>query len=49
LLRNPKLGIRAVRKVLERANLRKPHGYRLLGRRRGSAAVADRHMTSIGG
>lgn len=49
LLRHPKLGLEAVRAVFERANRNKPFGYRLLDKRRGKGAVADRHMTSIGG
>ncbi len=49
LLRHPKLGLPAVRRVFERANRKKPLGYRLLARERAEAAVADRRMSSIGG
>lgn len=49
LLRHPKLGMDAVRRVIMLANKRKPLGYRMLERMRPGHAVADRRMTSIGG
>jgi len=49
LLRKPKLGLNAVRTVFLRATHKKPLGYLLLARERNRIAVANRHMSSIGG
>lgn len=49
ILRHPKLGLEAVRRVIHLANMQKPLGYRILCERKRGAAVADRKMTSIGG
>lgn len=49
LLRHPKLGVDAVRRVIALANRRKPLGYRMLERMRPGGAVAERRMTAIGG
>ncbi len=49
LLRRPKLGVEAVRRVIALANRRKPLGFRLLERMRPGLAVAERRMTAIGG
>ena len=48
LLRNPKLGERFIRTVLERANSRKPLGYKILQKMR-EHTVADKRMNAIGG
>jgi len=49
LLRHPRLGLEAVRRVLTLALARKPMGHELLARRRDHRAVALRRMSAIGG
>jgi len=49
LLRSPKLGLKAVRKVMELALKTKPLGYEILRERLGGSPVCGKAMTSIGG
>lgn len=49
LLRHPRLGIAAVRKVIEKALARKPLGYELLRRAGQDRPAARKRMSAIGG
>jgi len=49
LLRNPKLGLEAARKVVFAALARKPRGYELLKLRQAQGPAAQKRMSAIGG
>ncbi|MDY6850520.1 MAG: GTP 3',8-cyclase MoaA [Thermodesulfobacteriota bacterium] len=49
LLRSSKLGLNAVRKVVESALKTKPLGYKIMRKRLGGSPVCGKAMTSIGG
>jgi len=49
LLRSPKLGLSAVRKVIEMALKTKPLGYEIMRQRLGGSPVCGKAMTAIGG
>lgn len=49
VLRHPRLGIEAVRRIVALATRQKPLGVQLLERRQAKEAVARRRMTAIGG
>ncbi|MFV0422438.1 GTP 3',8-cyclase MoaA [Oleidesulfovibrio sp.] len=49
VIRHPKLGMEAARKIMQLAALRKPLGYRMLEHLHADGSVAEKRMSAIGG